>query len=125
MAESKDLKKKHKSNLSFVERKVLTEMRHNRNISVYPFDKGAGFPVIKEEDVIQKIEEQTGKLKVIDHDPTTTLLNKFPTELAKVRKEKQFDSKTYFKLYPSDAISPRLYWVIKAHKPRKKYPVRQ
>ena len=103
------MKKKHKSNLNFVERKVLTEMRPDRNISVYPFDKGTGFPVIKEEDVIQKIEEQTGKLKVIDHDPTATLLNKFSTELAKVRKEKKFDSKTYFKLYPSDAIPPRLY----------------
>ena len=44
-----------------------------------------------------------------------------------MRKENKFDNKTYFKLYPSDAIPPRLYGVIKAHKPEKKklsYPMR-
>ena len=33
----------------------------------------------------------------------------FRKELAKLRKENKFDSKTYFKLYPSDAIPPQLY----------------
>ena len=41
-----------------------------------------------------------------------------------MRKENKFDNKTYFKLYPSDAIPPRLYRVIKAHKPEKDYPMR-
>ena len=119
---TKDLKKKHKNNLSFAERKALTEMKHDKYISIYPLDKGTGFVVIKEEDAIQKIEEQIGKSKIIDHDPAPTLLKKFQKELAKLRKENKFDSKTYFKLYPSDAIPPRLYSVIKAHKPKKNYP---
>ena len=97
-------------------------MQLDKNISIYPFDKGTGFVVIKEKDAIQKIEEQIGKSKIIDYDPTPTLLNKFQKELAKLRKENKFDSKTYFKLYPSDAIPPQLYWVIKAHKPEKNYP---
>ena len=121
---TKDLKKKHKNNVSFAERKTLTEMKHDKNISIYPFDKGTGFIVIKEEDAIQKIEEQIGKSKIIDHDPTPTLLKKFQKELAKLRKENKFDNKTYFKLYPSDAIPPRLYGVIKADKPEKNYPMR-
>ena len=103
------MKKKHKNNLSFAERKALTEMQLDKNISIYPFDKGAGFVVIKEKDAIQKIEEQTGKSKIIDYDPTLALLNKSQKELAKLRKENKFDSKTYFKLYPSDAIPPQLY----------------
>ena len=37
---TKDLKKKHKNNLSFAERKTLTEMKHGKNISIYPFHKG-------------------------------------------------------------------------------------
>ena len=118
------MKKKHKNNLSFAERKALTGMKHDKNVSIYPFDKGTGFVVIKEEDAIQKIEEQIGKSKIIGHDPTPTLLKKFQKELAKLRKENKFDKKTYFKLYPSDAIPPRLYGVIKAHKPRKNYPMR-
>ena len=99
-------------------------MKHDKNISIYPFDKGTGFVVIKEEDAIRKIEEQIGKSKIIDHDPTPTLLKKFQKELAKLKKENKFDNKTYFKLYPSDAIPPRLYGVIKAHKPEKNYLMR-
>ena len=38
-------------------------MKHDKKISVYPFDKGTGFAVIQEEDAIQKIEEQIGKQK--------------------------------------------------------------
>ena len=66
---TKDLKKKDKSNLSFAERKAVTEMKHDKNISAYPFDKGTGLVVIKKEDAIQRIEEQIRKSKVIDNDP--------------------------------------------------------
>ena len=84
----KDLKKKHKNNLSFAERKALTEMKHDKNISIYPFDKGTGLVVIKEEDTIRKIEEQIGKSKAINPDPTPTLLNKVQEELAWEKKTK-------------------------------------
>ena len=50
-------------------------MKHDKNISIYPFDKRKGFAVIKEEDGIQKIEKQIGESKIIDHNPA--LLNKF------------------------------------------------
>ena len=36
-------------------------MKHDKNISTYSFDKGTGFVVIREEDTIQKIEEQIEK----------------------------------------------------------------
>ena len=45
-------------------------------------------------------------------------------KLAKLKKENKFNNKTYFRLYSFDAIPPRLYWAIKAHKPEKKYPMR-
>ena len=54
--------------------------------------------------------------KRIDHDPTPTLLNKFQNGLAKLKKENKFDNKTYFRLYPSNAIPPQFYRVIKACK---------
>ena len=50
-------KTEYKNNLSFAERKALTEMKHGKNKSIYPFEKRAGFVVIKEENAIQKIEE--------------------------------------------------------------------
>ena len=47
---TKDLKKNYKNTLSFAEIKVLTEVKHDKNISVYPFDKGKGITVIKEQE---------------------------------------------------------------------------
>ena len=79
---------------------------------------------MEEEDAIKRIEEQIGKSIIIDYDPTTTLLNKFQKELAKLRKEGKFDNKTYYKVYPSDAIPPRLYGVVKVHKSEKNYLMR-
>ena len=79
---------------------------------------------MEEEDAIKRIEVQIGKSIIIDYDPTTTLLNKFQKELAKLRKGGKFDNKTYYKVYPSDAIPPRLYGVVKTHKPDKNYPMR-
>ena len=74
---------------------------------------------MKEEDAIKRTEEQIGKSVIIDYDLTTTLLNKFQKERAKLRKEGKFDYKIYYKAYPSDAIPPQIYGVIKAHKPEK------
>ena len=68
---------------------------------------------MKEEEVIKKIEEQIGKSNIKEFNPTATILfNKFQKELAKLRNKGKFDNKTYYKLYPLDAITPRLYGVI-------------
>ena len=77
---------------------------------------------MEEEGAIKRIEEQIGKSITIDYDPTTTLLNKFQKELAKLKKEGNFHNKANYKVFPSDAIPPRLYGVVKAHKPEKKIP---
>ena len=74
---TKDLKKKHKNILRFAERKALTEMKHDKNISLYTFNKVTGFTGIKEEEAIQKTEEQIGKSNVTDHNSASTLPNKF------------------------------------------------
>ena len=56
-------------------------------------------------DNISKIEEQLGKSKIIDYDPTNLLTRKF-------------------QIYPSDCIPPRLCGTLKAHRPEKNYPMR-
>ena len=120
----KDVNKKHRNNLTIGQINAIREIKNSTNLKVYPFDKGSGFVIMEEEDAIKRIEEQIGKSIIIDYDPTTTLLNKFQKELAKLRKEGKFDNKTYYKVYPSDAIPPRLYGVVKAHKPEKNYLIR-
>ena len=121
---SKYTNKKHRNNLTIGQRNAIREIKNDANLKVYPFDKGSGFVIMKEEDAIKRIQKQMGKSIITDYDPTTTLLNKFQKELSESWKEGKFDNKTYYKVYPSDAIPPRLYGVTKAHKPEKNYPMR-
>ena len=78
----------------------------------------------REGDSINKIEEQLGKAKVIDEDPTKKCASKIQKHLCKLRKEKKFTDQGYFEIYPSDPIPPRLYGTVKARKPEKNYPMR-
>ena len=73
---------------------------------------------MKEEDAIKRIEEQIGKSNIIHYDPAPTLLNKFQKELAELRKEGNFDNKIFYRVYPSDAIPPRLYGILSKNKKR-------
>ena len=66
---------------------------------------------------MQKIEEQLGKTKIAENDPTLKFTNKIQKILCRLSKEKKFTDKEYFQIYPSDSIPPRLYGTIKAHKP--------
>ena len=65
---------------------------------------------------MQKIEEQIG-------DPSSALISKILKHLAALRKQQNFETRTYFQLYPSDPPPPRLYGVIKTSKPGKCYPM--
>ncbi|XP_065642690.1 uncharacterized protein LOC136074312 [Hydra vulgaris] len=91
---------------------------------IYPFDKGTGFALLNQNDASLKLEEQIKNSKIIDYDPTPTLTTKFRRQLCKLRKEGKLDTNTYFKMYPSDCNPPRIYGMIKAHKPEKDYPMR-
>ena len=57
-------------------------------------------------------------------DSTSALTSIILKHLATLRKQQKFETRTYFQLYPSDPIPPRLYGVIKAHKPEKCYLMR-
>ena len=45
-------------------------MKNDKQMKVYPFDKGIGLALLNDIDSISKIEEQLGKWKIIDCDPT-------------------------------------------------------
>lgn len=121
---NKEHTRKRKSNLPQSQQKALKELKSMEEVKVYPFAKGNGFVLLNADDAITKIENQIGKSKIIDIDPTPQLVSKFQKILCKMRKEGKFDDRTYFKIYPSDAIPPRLYGTVKAHKPEKNYPMR-
>ena len=73
-------------------RKKIREIKSDKNLKVYPFDKGSEFVIMKKEEAIKRIVEQFRKSDTIDYDPTTILLDKFQRELAKLKKEGKFDN---------------------------------
>lgn len=103
---------------------ALKSLKTNNDIDVYPYDKGSGFVLLKKEDAMSKIADQLGEAKKITKDPTKTLLTKFQRAISTLRKQGRFSNQQFFKIYPSDAVPPRMYGMVKAHKPQKNYPMR-
>ena len=119
---NRNLNIKLRDNLSKPQRQALVQMKNNKDTTIYPFDKGSGFVVLAEKTIMQKIEEQLGKVKIAENDPTLKFTNKIQKILCRLRKEKKFTGREYFQIYPLYPIPPRLYGTIKAHKPEKNYP---
>ena len=76
------------------------------------------------EERLQKLKEQLGDAKISASDPTQRLTKKFQATLRQMRKDNKIDSKLFYEMYPSDAVPPRMYGMVKAHKPQKNFPMR-
>ena len=79
---------------------------------------------MNKDDAIAKIQDQLGEARLTNNDPTKSLTKKFQTTLSAIRKEEKLSNKLYYEMYPSHAVPPRMYGMLKAHKPQKNYPMR-
>ena len=113
-----------RDNLTQSQRNAIKEIKEDTVNSIYPFDKGSGLVRIRTEDAIQKIREQIGDTEIIQYDPTDNFARDIRNELSALNKLKRFTKKEYGDIYPSDAIPPRMYSTIKAHKLEKGFPPR-
>ena len=106
----RDLKmsKPPKNNLTKNQRQALKELKNDDDLSIYPYDKGAGLVRIPNPDAIRKIKEQIGNTEIIDKDPTPALTRKFQTTLRQLKQQGKFTDTEYKQLYPSDPIPPRM-----------------
>ena len=120
---SKNIHFKITNNLTFEQRIALKELSQSTGNKFHSYDKGTGYVILNNKDAIGKIEEEIGESVVSDTDPTSALTSKFQKHLATLCKQQKFETRTYFKFYPSDLIPPRLYGVIKAHKSENCYSV--
>ena len=102
---------------------LLKNFRKVLKRKFYSYDKGTGFVLLNNKDTIQKIQEQIEESVVSKTDPTSALTSKIQKHLEALRKKQKFEIRIYFQLYTSDPIPPRLYGVIKAHKPEKRNPM--
>ena len=116
--------KQPRPNLTKEQLTTIKEIREDKDIDIYPYDKGNGFVRLKKEMAQSKMIEGIGETVILQKDPTKTHLDKIQKLLARIRQEVNMPSDLYYKLYPSDAIVPRAYGQCKAHKPTKSYPFR-
>ncbi|XP_065674147.1 uncharacterized protein LOC136091090 [Hydra vulgaris] len=116
--------KKINNNLTKEQRISFREIKNDETIAIYPFDKGTGSVRIEHSKALEKIREQIGPANIISENPTASYAAKIRRFLSKLNKKQRFSKEEYEKIYPSDPIPPRMYGVIKAHKPEKSYPMR-
>ena len=112
-----------KDNLTENQRRAIKEIKKEDKISIYPYDKGSGLVRMHTDEAISKIQEQLGNTRILDEDPTPTFTSDIQRALSKLRKKGRFTDKEYEEIYPTDALPPRMYGTLKAHKPQKNYPM--
>ena len=76
--------------MSKTQKTTLKLLKNNELMKLYRFDKGVGFALLNDLDDISKTEEELGKSKIIDLDPTNLLTGKFQRLLRKLKKEDKF-----------------------------------
>ena len=76
--------------MSETQKTTLKLLKNNELMKLYRFDKGVGFALLNDLDDISKIEEELGKSKIIDLDPTNLLTGKFQRLFRKLKKEDKF-----------------------------------
>ena len=120
----KFINKKLPSNLTKDQQIALKDLRNEPELKVVPFDKGVGFVLIEKDEMIRKISNELGEAKVISKDPTNALVKKVQSKISQLHKDKKISKSLFYQMYPSDATPPRMYGMIKAHKPEKNFPMR-
>jgi hypothetical protein len=115
---------KIRTNLNRNQRQALREIRSDKNIRIYPFDKGNGFVRIDAKTAIEKEIQEMPSSDVCKIDPTPSIVLKVQRILRLLKKQGKLSKSEYARLYPPDAVAPSMYGSIKAHKPEKNFPMR-
>ena len=116
-----------KDNLSKEERKALTNLKKNKDITIIQADKGKCVVVMNKEQYVRetsKLLEDTKTYRPLDSDPTKKLKGRLQRKLRALKKEGQLDQVSYNMIYPTSDITPRFYATPKIHKdPIKMRPI--
>ena len=97
---NRNLNIKLQDNLSKPQRKTSVQMKNNKDTTIYPFDKASEFVVYSKKNAMQKIEEQLGKGKIAENDPTMKFTIKIQKILCRLRKEKSLQTQNISKYIP-------------------------
>jgi len=105
-----------KIKVPFKHKKVINNLRQNKNIAILKQDKGKGVVIIDNTKYVQKCMSllNSDKFKVTAKDPTATIERKIQNALRKI-KNKLTDNE-YRRLYPTGSSPGKFYGIAKLHK---------
>ena len=105
-------------NISREERKVIEELRRDKNRIILTMDKGVSMGVMDRDDYNNKAEEllQQSAYRPIPIDPINKLKTRLNSLLKQIKTEGGMNEATYKRLYPTGAGSPKFYGLPKIHK---------
>ena len=105
-------------NITREERKVIEELRRDKNRIILTVDKGVSMVVMDRDDYNKKAEEllQQSAYRPIPSDPTNTFKTRLISLLKHIKTENGINEATYKRVYPTGAGSPKFYGLPKVHK---------
>ena len=107
------------SNITREEFKALKELKEDKSGIILTTEKGVALVIMEKDEYIKKPEEilNTETYKKIPADPTNKQKNRLINILKNIKAEGGLNEETYRRLYPTGAVSPKLYGLLKVHKP--------
>ena len=105
-------------NITREERKLIDELRRDKNRIILTANKGVSMVVMDRDDYNKKAQEllQQSAYRPIPHDPTNKLKTRLISLLKHIKTEGGMNEATYKRLYPTGAGSPKFYGLTKVHK---------
>ena len=107
------------SNITKQEVQALAELKIDQSRVILTADKGVAIVIMDKEDYQEKAKallEDQGTYKALKTDPTGRLKSKMINLPQKIKSEGGIDDILYKKLYPTGAVTPKLYGLPKIHK---------
>ena len=116
-------------NLTLSQRRALCQLKKRHNLFILPADKGDSTVVISRPDYESKMadllnqEIQKGTYQELPRDPTPAMKRRVESLLRQLLETKKISASQRWKWAPRAWACPRLYGLIKVHKPG--FPLRQ
>ena len=107
-----------KPNISKEEAKAIQDLKRDQEKIILITDKGMSMTVLDKEDYIKKSEDllKQTTYRELAADPTNKYKNKLINLQKTIKSEGGINNKTYKRLYPTGAVSPKYYGLPKIHK---------
>ena len=107
------------SNIIREENKALKELKEDKSRIILTADKGVALVIMDKAGYNKKAEEllNTKTCKKIPEDPTNKQKSRLISILKNIKAEGGLSEEAYRRLYPTGAVSPKVYGLPKIYKP--------